>query len=439
MGIQIFKDSYALIVIGLYVVVMSLLLIYNLFKFIGKNDILSPGIILPCIFVSVMVIGSFGNEDISVIYISKIDNFKWQYYILAMISYFIGVFVASKNKFICVKRDWDPRNALMPIAIIFIFASVATFIYFSFKGGIPLFSKDINVSRFKPLHGIVNILPYFNRLLFVVSLISFIAVYRLKESERIKKYVYWCVIASSAIVLTLGGGRQFVQIAFLGVVVYHYVKRPLKFKRLATFFVIMITVFSIFGYIRTRSTIGAKTIETQLARIEYPEILPSWTAPPYIYCRIITEIFHLTLYKVPKELDYQKGKFTFGDFLTFLPGKRSRPDYIFTDEILEGDTSTSGGTALSFMTSFYLDFGLSGIILGFLSVGYLLQRAYIKVVSCNSSKSLAIYCLLLYYSVLGIYGNALFTPIAVWEFLSIILFDSFLANFSHTFAKRDSQ
>lgn len=435
--ISIFQYSYAYVVIGLFLFIIVILLTTKFIRFIDRQDIFSPSVILPGLFVLVMVIGSIGNKDVSVIYIAKIENFQWQFYVIAMLCYFLGILVASKSKILrTTGGDWDTKIILIPIVVIFICATVATIIYLGLKGGIPLFSKDINVARFKSLHGIVNILPYFNRLLFVVSLVSFITLYKLNEYERTTKTVFWTLICSSTIILSLGGGRQFVQIAFLGLVSYHYVKQSLNFKKLIVFFTIIISAFAMFGYMRTKSTIGAQIIEKQLIRIEYPDILPAWTASPYVYCRIVTEIFHLTLDRVPKELTYQKGLFTFGDFLVFLPGKRLKPDYLFTDKMLGGDTSVSGGTALSFMTSFYLDFGLTGIILGFFSVGYFLQIIYIKAITHKSSKYIAIYCLLLYYSTLGIYGNALFTPIAAWEFLSIVLFDSFLTNFAPVLSKK---
>jgi len=430
LGILVFQDGYIHMVIGMSLLVVVILLMTKLLSFLKRQDIFSPKIILPGLFILVMVLGSLGSKDISIIYIANIESFQWQYYVIAILCYFIGIFAASKSNFLGKKMDWNPKMALIPVVTIFICATIATFVYFSLKGGIPLFSKDINVARFKSLHGIANILPYFNRLLFVISLISFIAMFRLENDDRVTKIIFWALIVSSTVILSLGGGRQFVQIAFLGLVAYHYVKQQLNLRKLILYFTIIISIFAAFGYIRTKSTIGAKSIEKQLTRIEYPELLPSWTAPPYVYCRGVAEIFHLTLEKVPMEMSYQKGLFTFGDFLVFLPGKRLRPDYLFMDEILGGDTSVSGGTALSFMTTFYLDFGLTGIIVGFFFVGYFLQKVYMKSIMIKSSKYIAIYCLLLYYCVLGIYGNALFTPIAAWEFLAIVLCDSFLTSFA---------
>ncbi len=429
LGIIFLKDNYVSLVYYASLACFLLLFIKKLLHIINNQDIFSPSIILPTVFTIVAIMGSIGNKDISVLYIAKIDNFKWYYYLIAIIFYFIGIYIANKRNICTSYTQWDPNIAKIPLIAMFTVAVISTALFYMAKGGIPLLSKDVNVARFKGTHGIVNILPYFNRWFVIVTLLSFICIFLLKRQKQSNNKLYWSFVCFSVCFLTLGGGRQFVQIFFIGIVAYHYLVKRLRLKYLILSFILVISLFAFFGYLRTKSTLGSETIQKQLTRIEYPSYLPAWTAPPYVYCRIIAEVFNLITVKVPHDISYQGGKFTFGDFLTFLPGSRKRPDFIFTDEILGGDTSVSGGTALSFMSVFYLDFGVSGIMFGFFIVGATLQSVYRRAIISNNSKYIAIYCLLLFYSVLGIYGNALFTPIATWEFMSILMFDFFVTKY----------
>lgn len=423
-GLFFFSDGYLKAVYFSVFASLAAVAVISSISFFDKQDIFSPYYIFPAIFTLVAVLGSAGGKDISVLYIAKIDEFKWPLYLAALSSYFAGILLASRVKHNPGKQPpWDLGYSIFHLKVLLVMGAVSILLFYSLRGGIPLFSEQIDRARFTQTGGLINLLPYLNRTLFVTALISFICLCKLSGTRSARKFVLLAFIVLSTFLISLGGGRSFVQIFFMGIVAYHFLVRPIRVKYLMAGFLVILLLFSVAGYYRSVNKYGTSRINYQLDRIQYPEYLPSWTAPPYVYSRIVAEVFHLTESAVPETVPYQNGKITFGDILTFLPGKQLRPDMYYTEKVLKADIDDVGGTALSFMTSFYFDFGATGIIAGFFLVGFLLQYFYLKMKTTTNEKNTAIYVLALFNVVLGVYGTVLFSPFTIWDFCLVMIFN----------------
>lgn len=427
-GMMTLGEDYIFVTGLLLAIPVIIFILKVLISFMDARDIFAPQYIFPALFILVAVLGALGGSKISVLYIAKVKEFKWQLYSVAMVAYMSGIGAGSLIKLQSKKpQKWNIDVSLSFLKIIFIIGIVSMLVFFQIKGGIPVFQSNIDTARFKYVGGLSNIVPYFGRLLITVSVVSFICFTRLQKGAS-GRFSLALLIFLSIAVMSLGGGRMaFIEIFFVGLVIYHYTKRYIKTKNLLTGFVIIMLLFSVAGYFRSANKFGQKFLLKQLERIEYPEKLPPWTAPPYVYSRIVVEVFHLTENLVPRKIPYQYGSITFGDFLTLLPGKQLRPDFFYTEKVLKGDSTQSGGTALSFMTSFYFDCGPMGIATGFFFVGFLLEILYRKMKQTGREVYLGVYSIFLFNSVLGVYGTILFSPFTIWDLICILMFHFLVA------------
>lgn len=432
----LFGDGY----MAVAAIVLSAPILYfitqRLLAFFDTKDILAPQYIMPALFVFIALLGALGGSKISVLHIAKVQEFKWHLYLLAMAAYFSGMGFASFFRFPARQpRAWDIGISISFLKIFFVLGLAAMFLYFQAKGGIPVLQSNIDTARFKSAGGFSVILPYLGRLLMITAVLGFICLARLEKGAKGRQTLV-ILIVLSILVLSLGGGRMpFVELSFIGLTVFHYMRKQLKTKHMLAGAALLFLLFSLAGYYRSENKLGHKFISSQLERIKYPEALPAWTSPPYVYSRIVAEVFHLTVEKVPEKIPYQRGAITFGDFLTFMPGKQLRPDSYFTESVLEGDSKTSGGTALSFMTSFYFDYGPVGIAAGFFIVGFLLTLIYLKMKK-SGEFYLALYAILLFNSILGVYGTILFSPFTMWDFSCVIIFHFLVAVLAPFLLKR---
>ena len=425
---------------GLVLWTFALLSVSPLFVAFGKRswgwlsrqDLFSPLIAFPLTYIGWFTVGSIDfvrlPSSVSFGAFDPIPPRVWLYAGIGLVGYLCGARLsmpssraAKLDHASAVRFTWEP-SAFRFALLVMLLVAAGTYLYIILHMGIIALRPDAGalVYELDEYHRATT--PFF---IVSYTCFLFLAAFVLIDPSRggtKSKLVPILVISMILLSLVGLGGRSFFFAPVLtAVILYHYVRRPLRLKTVVAIVLVLFVSLSAFGYVRAL-TVGSDFTE-QLAEAGVP--LP---AQPFLYCylyfRYTVATFRDVLEVIPNKVPYQLGTIALMPFQSLLPGHHRMSDYFFKD--LLGNDFLGAGQPATVLAPFYADFGPAGIFGGMFAWGLLVTRLYQWMLRDGTAFSALIYAWTTQAGLFGLYGGmfvylgTLFIPLS-WVMLNILL------------------
>jgi oligosaccharide repeat unit polymerase len=277
-------------------------------------------------------------------------------------------------------------------------------------GSIPLLASNIDATRFAGGGGafaqlwiwIIGGIEW----LLVVAGVQRVVFGRLNRSS-------WCIVIVGLGILTLLASRSFFLIVGLALLVAYASVKRVTISRLAIVGVAGLLVLGATGSARVHHSdpTGARQQFLQSQRIDsvYGTISQSAATGPVVLATVLDN--------VPALFQYQHGRFALRDFRALLPlhplGRPEQSGIWVTDAILHRDPTQIGGSPPTLVGGLYIDFGVTGIALGSLLLGFCLVAMHRWARSSRTIGSLTAYSYASAYIALSAYSYVSVKPTVV--------------------------
>ena len=196
----------------------------------------------------------------------------------------------------------------------------------------------------------------------------------------------------------LGSRSAFVPPVLTSIVLYHYLRKPIRPKKAIAIVLILFMLLSGYGYLRSL-TVSSDTI---LANAGIPS-----AAEPFLYCylyfRYTVATFRDVTDVIPAQVPFQHGNITFMPFQSFLPGHHYMSDMYFKN--LLGNEFDGAGQPATVLGPFYADFGTVGIFAGMFAWGMILTALYRWMLWDRTAHSTMIYAWATQAGLFGMFGG----------------------------------
>lgn len=310
--------------------------------------------ILAALTIFLYVYGSIDRS--SPVYNTNVTAHVWVIIIVGSASLLLGLWLANGAGGETPKIsgvEFSTTNLFFWLGLVAVGTSAVNYL----TGDIPLFSVDINASRFNGNFGMFG--RYWS-IIHPVTQIS-VLVFLLKLQQR-RIDLRWAILGlASATSLILSGGRSLLAISVIafGVMLLE-IKRP-KLRIVLSIILAGVFAFGLFGNLRSASqTNDIYASGTNIGTMIHSSDRSLQTGP-----RVLTLAIY---YLRDQQLD---GQFLTGD----LPYVRDRStdgsDRLVT-AILGRDAARVGGLPPTLFGGLYLDFGWTGVVLGATLIGFAL-------------------------------------------------------------------
>lgn len=365
----------------------------KVFGKLNKIDMFSPYFFLPFILLLYFFISLFDWH--------KFEQFGihvsiWPAVIIAVICYYIGVFLIDKLQWTIPAFGLSFLGKyIIHFIVVLTVLGLGSYLMMIFSGNLGI-TDEANRRNLDPK------LNFFSQLLWfgVLLLLSYKMILEKKMTWK-KAIGYGSIFAVIMFLFLLMGYRTpLIIMLFTGIIVFHYVVKRVKLTWfLSAIFVIGIG-FSLFGFIRvmtedtTKAFNDRKQPDVELTAEEEKKLLtaeqkvnltPKWVRALNAEA-VTSHIVLSTIIEYTKEEGYLKGEMHQGIFSTILPGEQISPRMKVT-EVVNSITSERGinvtreqrTTTPTFIGQLFLDGGYLLVAIGFLLYGVLISLIYNKV------------------------------------------------------------
>jgi len=365
----------------------------KVFGKLNKIDMFSPYFFLPFILLLYFFISLFDWH--------KFEQFGihvsiWPAVIIAVICYYIGVFLIDKLQWTIPAFGLSFLGKyIIHFIVVLTVLGLGSYLMMIFSGNLGI-TDEANRRNLDPK------LNFFSQLLWfgVLLLLSYKMILEKKMTWK-KAIGYGSIFAVVMFLFLLMGYRTpLIIMLFTGIIVFHYVVKRVKLTWfLSAIFVIGIG-FSLFGFIRvmtedtTKAFNDRKQPDVELTAEEEKKLLtaeqkvnltPKWVRALNAEA-VTSHIVLSTIIEYTKEEGYLKGEMHQGIFSTILPGEQISPRMKVT-EVVNSITSERGinvtreqrTTTPTFIGQLFLDGGYLLVAIGFLLYGVLISLIYNKV------------------------------------------------------------
>ncbi|MDL1959213.1 MAG: oligosaccharide repeat unit polymerase [Deltaproteobacteria bacterium] len=380
-----------------------------------RIDIFSPALFFPFMFILVFYGGYFFTQCYLQFLGEKISFGQWYYYSLSLSSYLIGVFTYAfyikikSGRFRLGSIVSDSRFWIF-IWSIFIIAFLSL-TYRLYKVGIPFLSYEPECGRMTTNLAISGYVSVLSLSLEVVLVFCLIYRWILHKKGTVAQIAINLLIGLSFIglLLTASRNRIFIPVAIF-LVCYHYLVKRFSMKRLAIYGIVLLSIFTAYGWARSLSIPDRFSgwgdvfgVSPRMSSLTVPLILPIMNPSLMFY--------HITS-AIPEGVPYQYGSFLLSGIVAVLPGYQPSQGVMIKDIL---NISSPNPIAISMLGTFWVDFGLIGLIIGMWSVGFILRFLYLKMVSSGYRLSFTIlYAYFLVYFTLTLYSGFLEGFTDIW-------------------------
>lgn len=361
MDIILFVKSIFIIIVLLYIFIT----IINW----KKIDVFSPLYIFPGAYIVYLYVGSLEFLQDEFI----ISGRQWSFYLIGLIFFYIGCsFPLLKSKSyekksdIC-KRLWNQNRLLLITSTIFLLAVIAR-VYIYLSSGIPLFSKDIFITRLKSVEsGYIAEIGMSTEIVFMVSLAGLV----LFKKRRL--FFIIMILVSFGLSLFTGTRTSLIRQLIPGIILFNYMVKKISMKTVIILVLICLVFIGSMNFFRYYKIWGSLVTE-DLSSKQY--------RPAYYWLYFVFRDFKLgpeglarILEIIPNEHQYQYGRLHILPFLFPLPGNQPQPGEVLKN--MAGLEFPGIGLAATMLASQYADFGLPGIIVGMFLIGILFESVYL--------------------------------------------------------------
>ena len=359
-----------------------------------KTDVFSPLFFFPMMFCIVFFCGHLFTEQYFTFLGKTPPSSQYLYYSIALFFYLLG----SLSYPFFLKMSSRPRM-LPPVQQIsskrfwfftlpVLFVSITALAFRLSVTGIPFINFEPDFGRTmvnRMVGGYVSVLSLTSQVAMV-----FLFVYRFILGK--KGTVINLLILTTLVGLILLGSRNRILMPLLLIsIIYHYMIKRFTLKQMFLIGMGLVALFTFYGFFRSSSIEGrwenwAKVFELpESFHLLLPLIL-AWMNPSLI--------FSLITLNIPQNAPFQQGHFLASGLLAILPGHQPNQGTMIKDLLNMVD---SNSIAVSMLGTFWIDFGILGLIVGMFLVGFSLRFLYFKMIFSQYRFS---WCLLYAYFVL---------------------------------------
>ncbi|MGE7915877.1 oligosaccharide repeat unit polymerase [Lysinibacillus xylanilyticus] len=360
---------------------------------LNKIDTFSPYFFLPFILILYFFTSMFDWH--------KFEQFNihvsiWPAVILAVICYYIGVYVIDKLNWTIPSFGLSFLSKYVIHFIVFLtLLGLGAFILMTFEGGFGI-SDESNRRNLDPK------LNFFSQLLWfgVLLLLSYKMI--LEENMTWKKaFVYGSIFAGVIFLFLLMAYRTpLIIMLFTGIIIFHYVVKRVKLTWFLTTLLVIGVAFSMFSFIRVLTEDRSLEFndreqpDVELTEDERENLLTAEQkvnqTPLWIRAlneeSVTSHIVLSTIIEYTQENGYLHGEIHKGIFSTVLPGEQDSPRTKITEVVnsvsLEKGkiiTRENRTTTPTFIGQLFLDGGYLLVAIGFFLYGALISLIYNKV------------------------------------------------------------
>lgn len=365
----------------------------KVFGKLNKIDMFSPYFFLPFILLLYFFISLFDWH--------KFEQFGihvsiWPAVIIAVICYYIGVFLIDKLQWTIPAFGLSFLGKyIIHFIVVLTVLGLGSYLMMIFSGNLGI-TDEANRRNLDPK------LNFFSQLLWfgVLLLLSYKMILEKKMTWK-KAIGYGSIFAVIMFLFLLMGYRTpLIIMLFTGIIVFHYVVKRVKLTWFLSAIFVIGVGFSLFGFIRviTEDTsndfnkreqpnveLTAEEEEKLLTAEQKVNLTPKWVRALNAEA-VTSHIVLSTIIEYTKEEGYLKGEMHQGIFSTILPGEQISPRMKVT-EVVNSITSERGinvtreqrTTTPTFIGQLFLDGGYLLVAIGFLLYGVLISLIYNKV------------------------------------------------------------
>ncbi|MGE8004212.1 oligosaccharide repeat unit polymerase [Lysinibacillus sp. NPDC093216] len=363
------------------------------FRKLNKIDTFSPYFFLPFILLLYFFTSMFDWHRFEMF---NIHVSIWPTVILAVICYYIGVYVIDKMKWTIPSFGLSFLGKYVIHFIVFLtLLGLCSYIWMVFGGGLGI-SDESNRRNLNPK------LNFFSQLLWfgVLLLLSYKMILE-KHMTWKKGFIYGPIYVFIIFLFVLVAYRTpLIIILFTGIIIVHYVVKRVKLTWFLTTLLVIGVAFSTFSFIRVLTEDRSLEFNnrdqpdvelTEEARDQLLTAEQKVNQTP-LWVRALNEesvtghIVLSTIIEYTQENGYLNGEVHKGIFSTILPGKQISPRMVVTEvvnsiSVEKGKVITRGNrtTTPTFIGQLFLDGGYLLVAIGFFLYGALISLLYNKV------------------------------------------------------------
>ncbi|MFJ6210290.1 oligosaccharide repeat unit polymerase [Lysinibacillus sp. NPDC092081] len=360
---------------------------------LNKIDTFSPYFFLPFILLLYFFTSMFDWHRFEMF---NIHVSIWPAVILAVICYYIGVYVIDKMKWTIPSFGLSFLGKYVIHFIVFLtLLGLCSYILMVFGSGLGI-SDESNRRNLNPK------LNFFSQLLWfgVLLLLSYKMILEKRMTWK-KAFIYGSIYAFIIFLFVLVAYRTpLIIILFTGIIIIHYVVKRVKLTWFLTTLLVIGVAFSMFSFIRVLTEDRSLEFNnrdqpdvelTEEAREQLLTAEQKVNQTP-LWVRALNEesvtghIVLSTIIEYTQENGYLNGEVHKGIFSTVLPGKQISPRMVVTEvvnsvSVEKGKVITRGNrtTTPTFIGQLFLDGGYLLVAIGFFLYGALISLLYNKV------------------------------------------------------------
>ncbi|MFJ8091019.1 oligosaccharide repeat unit polymerase [Lysinibacillus sp. NPDC095746] len=360
---------------------------------LNKIDTFSPYFFLPFILLLYFFTSMFDWHRFEMF---NLHVSIWPAVILAVLCYYIGVYVIDKMKWTIPSFGLSFLGKYVIHFIVFLtLLGLCSYIWMVFGSGLGI-SDESNRRNLNPK------LNFFSQLLWfgVLLLLSYKMILE-KHMTWKKGFIYGSIYAFIIFLFVLVAYRTpLIIILFTGIIIIHYVVKRVKLAWFLTTLLVIGVAFSMFSFIRVLT----EDRSLEFNRRDQPDVELTEEARDQLltaeekvnqtplWVRALNEesvtghIVLSTIMEYTQENGYLNGEVHKGIFSTILPGKQISPRMMVTEvvnsvSIEKGKVITRGNrtTTPTFIGQLFLDGGYLLVAIGFFLYGALISLLYNKV------------------------------------------------------------
>ena len=365
----------------------------KLFGKLNKIDTFSPYFFLPFILLLYFFTSMFDWH--------KFEQYNihvsiWPAVILAVICYYIGVYVIDKLNWTIPSFGLSFLSKYVIHFIVFLtLLGLGAFILMTIEGGLGI-SDESNRRNLDPK------LNFFSQLLWfgVLLLLSYKMILE-KNMTWKKAFVYGSIFAGVIFLFLLMAYRTpLIIMLFTGIIIFHYVVKRVKLTWFLTTLLVIGVAFSMFSFIRVLTEDRSLEFndreqpDVELTEDERENLLTAEQKVNQtpLWIRALNEesvtghIVLSTIIEYTQENGYLNGEIHKGIFSTLLPGEQTSPRMEVTEVVNsvsvekgKNITRENRTTTPTFIGQLFLDGGYLLVAIGFFLYGALISLIYNKV------------------------------------------------------------
>ncbi|KAA9398358.1 oligosaccharide repeat unit polymerase [Haloarcula sp. CBA1130] len=337
------------------------------------------------------------------------------YYIIyaSALLFFVGCYFANRvtgvvRRASSIRVPWSEERTIVVLGVYMAIGGVVFAYMFQNVGGINAFLRDSNSYRHNLFVPVI-----YNLFLYPVTAVGIISFVLFLDKPR---RLYLLLTVLSFVFLSLRLARMAPLFFLLILVVCYSQMKRIRLSQAVAFGGFTVLIFSIIGSIRSGFGVGSALLEANNIRVPFDNSLLAtlyvYIAPGFRNIQIITN--RVSDFTYGTQLSY--GLYSFFPPMKSLLGEQRG---------FEQEFYGSFGVFPTYITDFYLDFGIMGILVGCLTLGFISTYIYNRLRQSGEIGYLFVYAAIGASLLLSFVSNRFSHP-SFWRILFIVLFTHYI-------------